>query len=94
MAIMVGGRRPTRALRQSVPIAVADILGFLRENFPDGYCAPCLAMKLIGDQIQMLASLRQLVHAGALMSRSGPCPSCGRTLEVFTKRHAACPETP
>jgi len=88
MAFMIGNRRPTRALRQSAPIAVGDILSFLRQNFPDWYCAPCLAMKLVGNQVPMLDSLRQLVHTGALMSRTGPCPSCGRTLEVFTKRNS------
>ena len=93
MALVIGHRRPTPALSRSAPIIVGDILSFLRQNFPDWYCAPCLAMKLVGNQVYMLDSLRQLVDTGALMSRSGPCPSCGRTLEVFTKRNAVRPES-
>jgi hypothetical protein len=60
------------------------LTAFLRTNYPERYCASCLALQFNSSLDDTCNTLNRLVDRGAVLAGTRVCHSCGRTVEVFT----------
>jgi hypothetical protein len=72
--------------RNSLIVTTDEVLTFLRLNFPDRYCATCLALKLGGTLALTGELMSRLRDMGVVLAGIRQCCSCGREIEVFTRR--------
>jgi hypothetical protein len=77
-----------------VAVTGDEILAFLRANFPDRYCASCLALKVGGTLMETRNLLCELRDRGAVLAGTRGCDSCGRQLEVFVRKIGLRPKPP
>jgi hypothetical protein len=67
-------------------VTADEVIAFLRQRFPDRYCAACLALKLGASLVETREYLGQLLERSAVLLRTGECDSCTRSIEVFSRR--------
>lgn len=59
---------------------------FLRTNYPERYCAACLALHVGRSPGELRDTLGRLLDRGAVVADTRVCHRCGRTVEAFAGR--------